>query len=119
MHERMKQDGITLVIRGVKNSDMPHVPLKSGESNDGIEVYYPLQGWTDDEVFSYLREVGAPIHDIYSTCSEGVGCLHCTAWWDYKLVDWLKVRHPEAHRFVSLKHREMRGAIKRQGLPNA
>ncbi len=114
MHKRMLDDGITLIIRGVKSCDMPTLPKRSGDSMGGVELYYPLQDWTDADVFSYLREVGAPIHPVYSKCKEGVGCMHCTAWWDYKLVDWLKDSHPKAHEIVVRKHIVIRQVIASQ-----
>lgn len=114
MYERMKADGITLVIRGQKLVDMPTVPFKSGALADGFEFLYPLEDWTDDEVFAYLKEVGAPIHSAYDTLKEGVDCMHCTAWWDKKLVDWLRDEHPEAHAFVAKKHIEIRSAVSMQ-----
>lgn len=114
MYERMKADGVTLIIRGQKLTDMPKVPLKSGAVMDGIEVYYPLETWTDSDVFLYLEEVGAPIHPAYKVVKEGIGCMHCTGWWGNKSVDWLKVAHPEAYKFVRGKHIQIRAVIDAQ-----
>ena len=111
MQERMAADGITLIIRGQKLADMPKVPMRSGDVAAGMEVLYPIENWTDKEVLAYLREVKAPIHPVYEVCKEGVGCMHCTAWWSYKLVDWLREAHPEAHAFVTRKHFEIQEAI--------
>lgn len=114
MYERMKADGITLVIRGQKNVDMPTVPLKSGALMDGFEFLYPLEDWTDSDVFEYLKTARAPVHPAYETIREGVDCMHCTAWWDKGLVNWLRVAHPNSHDFVAGKHAEIREAIAAQ-----
>ena len=114
MYERMVADGITLIIRGQKLVDMPKVPMKSGESMNGIEVYYPLDDWTNEDLFAYLREVGAPISGVYDVLPEDIGCMHCTAWWDKRSVDWLKVRHPAAHKFVAQKHIEIKRSVEAQ-----
>ena len=114
MQERMQKDGVTLIIRGQKLVDMPKVPLKSGAKVGDIEVLYPLEAWSDQEVLAYLREVGAPIHPVYEILKEGVGCMHCTAWWDYRLVDWLERAHPQAHAFVVGKKKEIEEAIAEQ-----
>jgi len=96
MHERMRADGITLIIRGQKLVDMPTVPVRSGQAIDGVEFFFPLEDWTHEEVLRYLAEAVAPVHPCYENGVQGVDCMHCTAWWNEGHFRFLKQRHPDA-----------------------
>lgn len=112
MYERMKSEGVTGIIRGQKLIDMPTVPAKSGDVQDGFEFYYPIETWTNPQVFAYLKEVGAPIHSCYELGTAGVDCMHCTGWWNENLVAYLKRHHPEVHAEVLRDVDKIKGAIK-------
>lgn len=92
--ERIKADGCTLLIRGTKSSDMPALPVASGTSLEFIELLYPLQDWSDDEVLAYLRSVGAPISRVYETGMSSLDCARCSAWWSEGRGVYLKANHP-------------------------
>lgn len=98
MYQRMREDGVTLILRGTKDADMPTQPVDSGSVIDGIEIVYPVQDWTDAEVFAFLRQEGAPVADYYAfgapTAPE---CLGCTAWWDDKKAAFLAARYPKQY----------------------
>lgn len=95
MFDRMRADGNTLLIRGTKAADMNRLPMTSGEVEAGIELFYPIQAWSNDEVFAYLREVGAPISRIYGTVVNSPECARCTAWWGEKRAEYLREHHPQ------------------------
>lgn len=101
LHERVVADGNTLIIRGQRNSDEHRGPLKSGDWAGDIQVFYPIEDWTDAEVLDYLKAEGAPIHPIYTHSDHGVDCLHCTGWWGKTNLPFLK-RHPAAYRHVTM-----------------
>lgn len=99
MHTRMEADGITLLIRGTKDSDMPTQPLSSGKVYSDIEVLYPVQDWNDDEVFDFLHQENAPVSDVYAYgMPNGSECTRCTAWWDDGKARFLKERYPEQYK---------------------
>lgn len=98
LYARMRADGITLIIRGTKQVDMRRVPLASGETLDGIEHWYPLESWSHQDVFAYLREVGAPINRVYELVMNSPECTRCTAWWGEKRAEYLRKYHPELYR---------------------
>lgn len=100
MYDRMKADGVTAIIRGQKLVDMRKVPLKSGESIDGFEFCYPVENWTHEEVFSYLRSVDAPIHPCYEFGEYGANCSTCTAWWNESQHKYRQAKHPEIHQKI-------------------
>ncbi|MEN6540834.1 MAG: methyltransferase domain-containing protein [Mizugakiibacter sp.] len=98
MVQRMQADGVTLIVRGTKDADMPAQPVNSGDIHDGFEILYPVQDWSDEEVFDFLAQEGAPVADYYAfgapTAPE---CLGCTAWWDDRKAAFMAARHPEQY----------------------
>lgn len=96
LFDRVVADGNTLLIRGTKAVDMKRLPLRSGESGGGIELFYPLQDWSHDAVFDYLRSVGAPICRVYDHVTNSPECARCSAWWSESRAAYLKRYHPAA-----------------------
>jgi len=97
MHERMLSDGVTLLIRGQKDSDTYKGKYRTGDTSEGFEFLYPVQNWSDDDVLDYLQEKGVTLPQFYN---EGKGisidCLHCTAWCGDGKSAYLKKHHPDA-----------------------
>ena len=103
LYERIKADGNTLLIRGTKAVDMNRLPFKSGDTPDGIEFWYPLEGWSNADVFAYLRSVDAPICRVYEHVTNAPECSRCSAWWGEKRASYLKQFHPAL--FDDYRHR--------------
>lgn len=97
MHNRMVDDGITLVIRGTKRCDLKRLPAEDGDTSLGYRLWLPIIDWSHDDVFSYLREVGAPICRVYETAVNSPECATCTAWWSEKRAAYLFKHHPLLH----------------------
>jgi 3'-phosphoadenosine 5'-phosphosulfate sulfotransferase (PAPS reductase)/FAD synthetase len=95
MAERMKADGVTLLIRGTKAADMPRLPMKTGDVATASSLFLPMQMATDEEILDFLKEAGAPVHACYEDGNQGVDCMHCTAWWNEGHFRFLKKRHPD------------------------
>lgn len=91
---RIREDGCTLAIRGTKTVDMPTVPVMGGQTADGVEMMLPLQGWSHNDVFAYLRSVGAPISRVYEHVTNSPECARCSAWWGEKRASYLRQYHP-------------------------
>ena len=91
---RIIEDGNTLLIRGTKRVDMRRLPCGTGEHVDGVEIYYPIEDATNDEVFAYLRAVGAMVSPVYQHVTNSPECATCSAWWGEKRASYLKSRHP-------------------------
>jgi phosphoadenosine phosphosulfate reductase len=99
LYTRMREDGNTLLIRGTKSVDMHRLPVASGDVLDGIELWYPLQDWTHDQVLAYLRKVGAPVSRVYDHVIDSPECARCTAWWsEDRQKSYLRRYHPELWR---------------------
>ena len=99
MHERIRADGNTLVIRGTKAADMKRVPFRSGEVLDGVELLLPIETWSDAEVFAYLRRVEAPIAPVYELAGvvHTPECARCSAWLGESLAGYLRANYPAAY----------------------
>jgi phosphoadenosine phosphosulfate reductase len=95
MHERMIEDGVSLVIRGTKRADLGRLPHEGGDTGAGYELWLPLLEWSHDDVFAYLREVGAPICRVYEHKVNAPECATCPAWWSEGRAVYLKKHHPD------------------------
>lgn len=98
MHQKMLEDGITLIVRGQRDSDYVRPPMRSGEQDGGVEVLYPIQAWNDEQVLAYLDRIGVKPAPFYA---EGLRttpeCMTCTAWWDDRRAAYLKRHHPDKY----------------------
>lgn len=94
LYQRIKDDGCTLLIRGTKAADMPVLPFATGDVADDIEFLYPLEGWSHDDVFEYLRNVGAPIARYYEHNVGSLDCARCSAWLTDRRAAYLRQYHP-------------------------
>ena len=79
LHQRMIDDGITLIIRGQKSCDEIRGPLSSGDIVDGFEFLYPFQDKSDEDCFAIMRAHGVTVPSYYADKISG-DCLGCTAW---------------------------------------
>jgi 3'-phosphoadenosine 5'-phosphosulfate sulfotransferase (PAPS reductase)/FAD synthetase len=80
MRNAMKELGITLIIRGQRDNDHRRSPIKSGQTGDGFELYFPIEDWTQEDVFAYLALQGVDVPPHYSYGTSSVDCWDCTAY---------------------------------------
>lgn len=96
MHEAVIASGATLIIRGQKSADVLKGPFVSGDVVDGVEFLYPVEGWSDDDVFSFLETSEAGIPRYYTEgMAHSFDCAVCTAWMDEPRGAYLKEYYPE------------------------
>jgi phosphoadenosine phosphosulfate reductase len=113
LHRAMKDDGVTLVIRGQKASDRYKAPFGSGSVDDGIEYLFPLETWSDREVLAFVREHKGPLPSFYDELPSGPDCMTCSAWWDERRLSYLKRHHPGEHSIVRSRLEFIRDRIGR------
>ncbi len=110
VHERLAADGITLAIRGTRRADYGWGVLAAASgvaggstvTVDGREYWFPIHDWSTDQVFDYLRSVGAPIARYYEHNGQGPECACCPAYLDEERATYLKRYHPAlADRYAS------------------
>lgn len=118
IHQRMLDDGITLIVRGQRDADYKKPPMRSGDTEGPIEALYPIQSWTTAEVDAYCREHGLPMAPWYAEgAAHGSDCLHCTAWWDDGRLPYLRGHHPEPYSIVRRRLDRIGEVITRQFEP--
>lgn len=103
MHERMKLDGIERIIRGQKLCDVRKSPIRDGDSADGFVFSFPLENWSEEDVFTYLQANGIPLPSYYEELKASPDCLHCTGYWDEARWEFLRKGYPDAWEIVSTR----------------
>lgn len=93
--QRVMDDGCTLLIRGTRRTDMNRLPVASGETCEGVEFWYPIEGWSDADVVAYLAEKGVELPRIYQHMDHSPECARCSAWWGEGRAAYLKRYYPE------------------------
>jgi phosphoadenosine phosphosulfate reductase len=111
LHQRMKADGITTIIRGQKHADHLKGPYKDGDVADGFKLVYPLEGWTDEDVFKYLASEGVELPRFYQTMNSSPDCLNCSAWWGEGRAQYLKEYHPASHMLYQQRLKAIKIAV--------
>jgi 3'-phosphoadenosine 5'-phosphosulfate sulfotransferase (PAPS reductase)/FAD synthetase/ubiquinone/menaquinone biosynthesis C-methylase UbiE len=115
MHERMRSDGITLIVRGQRDDEYANPPKRSGGTGDGFEVLYPIQSWSAGEVNAFLQDNALPVAPFYERgARRAPECMGCTAWWDEGRADYLRVFHPAAFDSYEKRMRVIRIEVDRQ-----
>jgi phosphoadenosine phosphosulfate reductase len=115
MHARLLQDGNTLLIRGQRDDEYAKQPMRSGDVENGLEVLYPIQSWTGEQVSDYLKNNDLPIAPFYERgARRAPECMGCTAWWDEGRSAYLKQYHPLQFARFQNNMRIIRDEIDRQ-----
>jgi phosphoadenosine phosphosulfate reductase len=95
MAQKVKELGITLLIRGQRRSEFLRAPILPGSKDvSGAEIWLPINDWTQEDVVNYLKGKGIDLPKYYAYMSAGPKCMHCTAW----LADQ-KGKLPYLHRY--------------------
>lgn len=98
MCERVIADDCTLIIRGQRNSDTYKSPLRSSGVENGVELLFPIEDCSAEDVMAYARSEGFEIPQFYDEGLNGSpDCMGCTAWWSERRGAYLKNHHPEAY----------------------
>lgn len=111
MHERMLADGVSLVIRGKRGDDADKTGVKSGDKYE-YELLFPIQDWTEKDVYLYLEDSGFPLPDYYQSIGDSMDCKTCTAWSNHRANRYLKDNLPEAHTEKTRRQKLILNAIK-------
>lgn len=111
-HTAVKESGATLLIRGQKSGDDIKGPLRSGDVVDGLEMLYPIERWTDANVFAYLELCGIPIPRYYREgLMHSFDCATCTAWVHEPRGAYLRKHYPELFDVYREKLAIVAGAV--------
>lgn len=119
--QRMDADGVTLVIRGTRRSEAAYGAFANGPGHQPsahskvfagspVEYWLPIEDWSDDQVFSYLRSIGVKLPRTYEHLPKGIECARCPVWTPGHAA-YLKRYHPglaaEYGNQLRMLHREI------------
>ena len=103
MHDRMREDGITLIIRGQRKEDVNKNPVRPTDTENGMRCWFPIEDWTGEQVRDYLgkQEIGLP--ENYQEMDTSLDCWNCTGFLEHNIGKrrYMKKNHPEAYALVS------------------
>jgi phosphoadenosine phosphosulfate reductase len=111
MHERMRDDNVTLIIRGQRADDALKAPIRSGHIEDGIEYLFPIEDWAATDVLDYLRDNALPVPRFYQMLGAAPDCMTCSAYWEHGVTGYLKQYHPQAYETVQVRMDAIRDAV--------
>lgn len=78
MAQAMSEGEFTGIIRGQKLSDDLKSPLRSGAVVEGVEYFFPIEDWSDSQVFEFL---GDRVPDFYKRgLPASQDCANCTGY---------------------------------------
>lgn len=95
--ERLLPQGYTLAIRGQKNADAKTPRTRSGDRFGDLELWYPIEDWSEQQVFDYLRECQVDVPEHYAFFNASLDCWSCTAHNGEHVgkLGYLNLKHPE------------------------
>ena len=94
---KAKELGVTELVCGQRQSDLHKSTLGNGESMEGITRIYPIEHWTDGDIFAFLG-LHMTIPDYYRIIKHtSLDCYDCTAYHNETrdLRAWTKEQHPD------------------------
>jgi phosphoadenosine phosphosulfate reductase len=102
MQAFMHECGATRIIRGQRNAEQYKSTIRDGDVIDGITYELPIQGWTDEQVFSYLKDSGVSVPAYYEYTGTSLGCWNCTAYLDEEVgrMKYMRKFHPQKYMHV-------------------
>lgn len=107
--------GATLVIRGQRLAEATKSPIRSGTVLGGIEFWFPIEAWSDEDVYRYLHAEGVLLPEHYQETRQSLDCMHCTGWLPAHrlMLKWMRAAHPELHVELRKRFIAIRGATRR------
>lgn len=81
LHQGLVDRGYTRAIKGQRKADIRKSIATNGTVANGIEYVMPIEGWSDADVWTYLRDVDADLAPGYARGEKtGRDCWDCTAY---------------------------------------
>ncbi len=115
MHQRMREDGITLIVRGQRASDWHQAPAPQGVDIDGFELLFPIHDWRSQDVDAYIAHEGLPVAPFYAHgMNTTPDCMGCTAWLGDGRLRYMDARYPAEAHALRQKIRGIRDAVAQQ-----
>jgi phosphoadenosine phosphosulfate reductase len=99
LHRYLRENAFTGVIRGQKDSDTLQ-GIQSGEVIEGVEYFYPVESWSDEDVFEFLGDMAPKSYSRGAKSS--LDCRYCLAYGveNPGRLEYLQKYEPEAYALL-------------------
>jgi 3'-phosphoadenosine 5'-phosphosulfate sulfotransferase (PAPS reductase)/FAD synthetase len=110
--EAAKQRGITQMIRGQRLDESHKSTAKHGSIVDGIMFIQPIETWSKEQVFAFLRTQG-DLPEHFSIDHSSLDCYDCTAYLNHSSdrVAWTKEKHPKLYEKYKINLQKLKSAV--------
>lgn len=109
-----KEHGVTKLIRGQRLDESHTSPARNGVIVEGVEFIQPIENWSKEEVYAYLKQFMEIPEHLYLNHSS-LDCYDCTAYLDTSKdrIEWMHKTHPNLYG----KYENKMTLLKRAVLP--
>lgn len=106
MYEATKAIGATEIIRGQKRVDGMKAPISNGDVIDGVRYTFPIEDWTDDDVYEFVRNSDLMLPHYRDGANTSLDCWSCTAYRHHNQwkLPYLQKHHPTWAREVERRN---------------
>lgn len=96
MQQAVMDLGATLIIRGQRKAEARRAPISSGHIENGITIRFPIEDWSEQQVFDFLRRKGVEPPAHYKHTKVSLDCWSCTAYLDENQgrMRYMREKHP-------------------------
>jgi phosphoadenosine phosphosulfate reductase len=110
--DAVKQRGITQLIRGQRIDESHKSIARHGSIVDGITFIQPIESWTKEQVFAFLRTQGDLPEHFYIGHSS-LDCYDCTAYLNHSAdrVAYTKEKHPKLYEEYKINVQKLKSAV--------
>lgn len=105
--------GATLIIRGQRAAEARRAPIQSGHIDNGIMIRFPIENWSERQVYDFLRRKGVDVPAHYEYTKTSLDCWSCTAYLDENQgrMQYMREKHPVLWKQYEPRLREVRAAV--------
>lgn len=100
LHNHMREDGVTTVIRGQKDCDRWRGPLEDGAVVEGVKYLYPIKDWSDEMVLSFLKKRDAMPPLYKDGIMRSGDCMTCSAWLGDNRSKYVREYYPDKSKVL-------------------
>jgi phosphoadenosine phosphosulfate reductase len=110
--DAFKQRGITQLIRGQRIDESHKSTAKHGSIVDGIMFIQPIETWSKEQVFAFLRTQGE-LPEHYAIEHSSLDCYDCTAYLSHSAdrVAYTKEKHPKLYEEYKISMEKLKSAV--------
>jgi phosphoadenosine phosphosulfate reductase len=110
--EAAKKRGITQMIRGQRLDESHKSTAKHGSIVDGIMFIQPIETWSKEQVFAFLRTQGE-LPEHYAIEHSSLDCYDCTAYLNHSAdrVAYTKEKHPKLYEEYKISMKKLKSAV--------